>query len=134
MGREAICACLWNGAKTSVKALIEPPELILRGEMRCKVPFAQMKQVRAEGAWLRFTFEGESVALELGSGLAAKWAEALLRPPPTLAKKFGITPETTVRMIGAVDDSALKGALAGAKNVSNRKGDLIVARVDTPPT
>ncbi len=65
--------------------------------------------------------------------MAAKWAEALLKPPPTLAKKLGITPETTVRMIGPVDDSALKGALAEAKDVSQRKGDLIVARVDTPP-
>ncbi|MGA8739567.1 MAG: hypothetical protein WB561_00105 [Terracidiphilus sp.] len=100
MGREAICACLWSGAETTVKALIEPPELILRGEMRRKVPFAKMKQVRADGDWLRFTIEGESVALELRGGMAATWVEALLNPPPTLAKKLGITPETTVRMIG----------------------------------
>ena len=132
MGREAICACLWSGAKTTVKALIEPPELILRGETRRKVPFAKMKQVRADGDWLRFTFKDESVAPKLGSGLAAKWAEALLKPPPTLAKKLGITPETTVRMIGPVDDAALKDALAGAKEVSQREGELIVARVDTP--
>ena len=132
MGREAICACLWNGAKTAVKALIEPPELVLRGEMRRKLPFARMKQVRADGEWLRFTFEDESVALQLGGEMAAKWAKTLLKPPPSLAKKLGITPETTVRMIGTVDDSALKGALAEAKDISDRKGDLILARVNTP--
>ena len=132
MGREAQCTCVWNGAKSKVKALLEPPELILRGEMRRKVPFAKMKLVRADGSWVRFTFEGEAVALELGDGMAAKWFEALLKPPPTLAKKLGITPETTVRMIGPIDDSALKCALAEAKVVSGRKGDLILARVDTP--
>src|SRR6201998_131058 len=132
MGREAQCTCVWNGAKGKVKALLEPPELILRGEMRRKVPFAKMKLVRADGSWVRFTFEGEVVALELGDGMAAKWAEALLKPPPTLAKKLGITPETTVRMIGPVDDAALKSALAEEKAVSKRNGYLILARVDTP--
>ncbi len=91
-----------------------------------------MKQVRADGEWLRFTFEDESVALQLGGEMAAKWAKTLLKPPPSLAKKLGITPETTVRMIGTVDDSALKGALAEAKDISDRKGDLILARVNTP--
>ena len=38
----------------------------------------------------------------------------------------------TVRMIGPVDDAALKSALAEAKAVSERNGDLILARVDTP--
>ena len=130
MGHEAICACLWNGTRATVKALIEPPELILRGEMRRKVAFTKMKNVRANGGWLRFTFEGESVALQLGDGMAAKWVEALLKPPPTLAKKLGITPEITVRTIGAMDDAALKSALAEAKGVSQHKGDLILARVN----
>ena len=63
--------------------------------------------------------------------MAAKWADELLKPPPTLAKKLGITSETTVRMIGTVDDDALKNALNDAKAVSKSKGDLILARVDT---
>lgn len=132
MGREAFCACVWNGEKHEVKALLEPPELIVRGELRRKVPFASMKRVKADGDWLRFTVGAESVALELGRAMAAKWAAALLKPPSTLAKKLGITPETTVRMIGPVDDAALKSALAQAKDVSERKGELILSRVDTP--
>ena len=63
--------------KPTVKALIEPPELILRGEIRRKVAFTKMKNVRANGGWLQFMFEGESVALQLGDGMAAKWVEAL---------------------------------------------------------
>ncbi len=132
MGREALCTCVWNGEKSNVKALLEPPELILRGEVRRRVPFSKMKGVTVDGNLLHFKFEGERVALQLGNVMAAKWAGVLLKPPPTLAKKLGITPEMTVRMIGPVDDAALESALAEAKDVSQRKGELILARVDTP--
>ena len=131
MGREANCTCIWGNAKYEVKALIEPPELIFRGELKRKVPFAKMKSVKADGELLRFSLDGEAVALELGSSMAAKWAEALLKPPPTLAKKLGITSEIAVHMIGPLDDADLKSAVAEAKAVSKTKGDLILARVDT---
>ena len=132
MGREAACICVWNGKKSSVKALIESPELILRGELRRRIPIAQMQSIRAERGHLHFTIDAESVALSLGDTIAAKWADALLKPPATLAKKLGITSDTTVWMIGPADDESLTTALAQAKAVSKSKGDLILARVDTP--
>ena len=49
MGREAECDCDWNGTKARVKALIEPPELILRGSLKQRIPFAEMKHVRVDG-------------------------------------------------------------------------------------
>ena len=71
MGREAICTCVWNGKQSEVKALIEPPELILHGGLRRRVPIAKMQSVKAAGDQLRFTIEGESVALSLGPAIAA---------------------------------------------------------------
>lgn len=132
MGREATCICDWNGAKTEVKALIEPPELILRGAIRRKIPLAAIKQIRAANGKLQFSFADEKFALEFGDALAAKWAETLLKPPPSLAKKLGITAATDVWTIGGTDDEAIRAALAEAKKVSNRSGNLILARVDTP--
>ncbi len=132
MGREATCICDWNGAMAEVRALIEPPELILRGAMRRRIPIAELKQVRAEDDLLRFVCRGERIALRLGPSVAAKWADALLKPPPSLAKKLGISSETTVRLIGKSDDPALDEALAQAKSVSTRIGGLILARVNTP--
>lgn len=132
MGREAICTCIWSGNRHNVKALLEPPELILRGEIRLRIPFAEIKNITADTEWLRFEIDHEPVALQLGPSMAAKWADALLKPPPSLAKKLGITSETTVRTIGPMDDAALKDALHQAKTISNSKGDLILARVDTP--
>lgn len=132
MGREAACTCVWNGKTSSVKAGIEPPELILRGELRRRIPITPMQSIRAERGHLHFTIGAESIALSLGDTIAAKWADALLKPPPTLAKKLGISTDTTVWMIGLADDESLTAALAQAKAVSKRTGDLILARVDTP--
>ncbi len=131
MGREAECECECNGARSRVKALIEPPELILRGELRRRIPFSAMSQVRAEGNALRFASGSESFSLAVGSGTAHKWVQALTTAPPTLAKKLGINGETVVRMIGAADDDALGVALSCAKAVADKNADLILARVNS---
>lgn len=131
MGREAECTCQWNRARAKVKALIEPPELILRGGLKQRIPLAEIEQIRADGDKLHFHFRGETVALTLGIELAARWLKALTTPPPSLAKKLGITADTVVRMIGPVDDAALADALATARSTSGPAG-LILARVNTP--
>jgi hypothetical protein len=61
-----------------VKALIEPPESILWGELRRRIPIPRMKQLRAIGGQLRFQFEGDAVGLDLGETLAAKWVKVSL--------------------------------------------------------
>jgi hypothetical protein len=135
MGREATCMCEWNGEMARVKALIEPPELILRGEIRRRLPFSEIRQLRAEGGALRFKHGRDAVTLKLEPSTAKRWAKAILAPPPSLAKKLGITPESTVWAIGEIDDAALESALAEARRVM-RKGsgvgaDVILARVNT---
>jgi hypothetical protein len=113
-----------------VKALLETRELILRGAIRRKVPFSEMQLVHTSNGRLHFTFEGEPVSLELGSTLAARWAQGITAPPD-LAKKLGITSKSRVRFIGSVDEAALKDALQKASEVSANIGELIIARVDT---
>jgi hypothetical protein len=132
MGREATCTCIWNGKRGVVKALIEPPDLILRGELRQHIPTVKIQALKVEGDQLRFTIEGELISLLPGSATAAKWADALLKPQRTLAQKLGISADTIVWMIGPIDDPALETALAEAKSISRRSGQLIVARIDTP--
>jgi hypothetical protein len=133
MGREAECTCNWSGTSATVKALVEPPELILRGGLKHRIPFAAMQRVRTDGEHLRFDFQGEKVSLTLGNALAAKWVQYLTAPPPSLAKKLGITRETVVRMVGKPDDDALLEALAAAQpSAGSGPGHLILARVNTP--
>jgi hypothetical protein len=132
MGREAECECESNGVRSKVKALLEPPDLILRGEIRRRIPFSELKQISADGEKLRFISGTETFALALGSAMAQKWVKALTTPPPTLAKKLGISPDTVVRVVGVVDDDALEAALSAAKAVAEKNADVILARVNTP--
>ncbi|UWZ83337.1 DUF3052 domain-containing protein [Occallatibacter riparius] len=132
MGREAQCDCNWSGVTARVKALIEPPDLILRGGLHRRLPLAALANVRVEGELLCFEFKKENISLALGKTLAPKWVAAIAAPPVTVAKKLGITPDIDVRMIGNLDDRDLEDALQAARAVKvNRSGDLIIARVNT---
>jgi hypothetical protein len=130
MGREATCTCNRNGEIARVKALLEPPEMILRGELRSRIPFAKMKRVKAVGGDLCFAFGADDVKLALGEAMARKWAEAILKPPPTLAEKLGVLPGMKVQMLGKIDDEALNEALNAAQVVSRGAAQMIVARVN----
>jgi hypothetical protein len=131
MGRESECSCECNGSTYPVKALLEPPELILRGGLRRRLPFSRLTGIRADGAILRFVFEGQAFALMLGGDLPGKWARAMTVPPPTLAKKLGISQDTEDSIAGAVDAEALRSALATAKAVGDDGFELILARVNS---
>jgi hypothetical protein len=138
MGREAICTCDWAGEITEVKALLETGEIILRGGIRRRIPFSKIENVKASGDRLGFTVGGEPIELDLGPA-AAKWAAAITSPPPTLARKLGITDETIVRVLGDCCDETLREALAEAAGIAtgnatgNTTGnaDLIAACVDS---
>ena len=131
MGREASCICEWNGEAARVKALLESRELILRGAMRKRIPFAEMKRLRADGDRLRFSFESDFVCLVLGKATAPKWLQVISTPPPSLAKKLGITARCRVRVIGSIDDVELQSAIENAELVERGDCELIIARVDT---
>jgi hypothetical protein len=132
MGREAICKCDWAGTTAQVKALLESTEVILRGAIRKRIPFNEIKQVKALSDRLRFIVGGETVELFLSSKAAANWAAVLTSPPPSLARKLGITSTTIVRTIGDIADRALISALAEAAEISAQNAALIVAHVDSP--
>lgn len=132
MGREAICECNWAGTTAKVKVLLESTDLIVRGEIRKRVPIKELRSVEAQSGWLRFKAGRDHVQILLGAPAAEKWADAIKKPPPTLARKLGITNKSIVRTIGDIADEALKEALAQAAEISSRNPDLIVACVDTP--
>lgn len=132
MGREANCKCDWAGATVNVKALLETSELILRGEIRKRIPFGELKELKAQAGRLCFSVAGEPVQLYLGAAQAEKWAATLKAGPAPLARKLGITGLTIVRTIGPVQDEALQSALAQASQIPAGNPDLVVACVETP--
>jgi hypothetical protein len=132
MGREANCTCKWGAITAEVKALLESGEIIVRGGIRKRVAFTELKEVTAKDGSLCFRVGQDRVQLLLGPGTAEKWAAAITTPPPTLAKKLGISRETVVRAIGEINDDRLESAIAEAARGSAKDVDLIVAYVDTP--
>ena len=130
MGREATCKCRWAAESAQVKALLETTGIILRGELRKRIPFAEMRDVEARAGKLCFTVAGQPVSLAIGAEMAAKWAAAI-RNPPSLAKKLGITAKSVVQLIGDNDDKALRAALAEAAQISAKDATVIVACVHT---
>jgi len=132
MGREAVCTCDWAGTVAEVKALLESSEMILRGDIRRRVAFSEIEHVKVRADSLCFKVGRENVELVLGASAAEKWAATLTSPPPSLAKKLGITNKTVVHAMGNCGDENLKSALAEAAQISSKGADLIVAYVDTP--
>lgn len=130
MGRESVCDCDWAGTTVEVKALLETGKIILRGGLRKRIPFGELQQVEAQDGRLRFCVGREQVQLHLGLA-AAEWAETITSPPPSLARKLGISDKTIVRTIGEVTGEALNEALAQASGVEDRDATLIVACVDS---
>jgi len=132
MGREAKCKCEWDGSVAEVKINLEPGLLTLSGGISRKLPTAELKNIHVLDDQLTFKVAGKSMRLLLGKADSQKWAVALQTPPPTLARKLGITSETVVRTIGPVLDDALLAALDEAARVSASGAHLIIACVETP--
>ena len=133
MGREVTCTCERNGEPSQVKALIEPPHLILRGGIGLKIPIARLDNLAADGSRVTFHFKNDRFALVIGEEAAAKWVNILRKPLPTLANKLGIAPDTKIKVIGQIDDEALRGALEQGQIVLRGKVGIIIARVSTRP-
>jgi hypothetical protein len=131
MGNEAKCTCKWNDESAEVKALLEPPELILRGAIHRRIPFAKMERVGAENGALSFRVGSERFRLVLGESMASKWSQRILAPPPSLAKKLGIAPGSKVRIFGTLDDEALRDAVSTTEIAARGRADCILARVNT---
>ena len=121
MGREAMCVARMGKQKGSGKALLETSELIFRGDFRVKIPYQAIGAVAAEGKTLRVTWPEGTLALELGDGEAAKWAEKI-RHPPSRLDKLGVKPETTVALVGDMDPAFVDEVSRRAARVDRKLG------------
>ena len=127
MGLEAETTCVHSGKSFAVKALLESTELILRGALKRKLPIAGLKLVAVKNTALTFEAKGERYALALGATKSAAWARKIATPPPSLAKKLGLSETSMAYVIGPVDDEALAAALQGHMVVNIAEAGFILA-------
>ena len=132
MGREAEGHAVWRGQSGAVKAYLESDGIILRGEVRGKLPRAGLMDWRVEGEDLCLRAEGEPLVLTLGAKEAAAWVKALDKPLPSLAAKLGVSAAARAWLIGGPAPEEIAVAVAGAE-ASGPEGAAFIVAVLTGP-
>ena len=90
-----------DGIEAEAKGLLETDELIVRGAMRLKIPFRQVKEATASDGTLRIRWDEHRATFDLGPQ-AAKWAEKILNPKSVI-DKIGVKSGQTVSIVGEID-------------------------------
>ena len=103
MGNELNCKARFGGQESEGKALLETSEILFRGDFRLKIPFAEMKSVKAVDGELRIEFAEGKVSLALGEQ-AEKWAHKILHPKSRV-EKLGIKPGQKISVVGNLEAS-----------------------------
>lgn len=119
MGHEVACTLRYGKQRSEGKALLESKELIFRGGFRLKIPFSDIKSMKAIDGELHVeTAEGLAV-FRLGAA-AEKWREKILHPK-TRVEKLGLKPDARVSLAGDFNAEFLAELAACTKNVTNGK-------------
>ena len=101
MGLTAECNVLCEQQTYRCKAYLEEREVILRGEFRLTLPFAEIGSLESDDERLVVHHSGPAVTLLLGKD-ARKWA-AKITCPPSLIDKLGVKKGQVVSVLG-IDD------------------------------
>lgn len=116
MGQQIEMRARMAGKTVKGTALLETDYVLFRpaaqkdSSVRLKIPFRDVRSLRASGGWLRIGHPGGSLELELGAR-AEKWL-VKIRSPRGVLEKLGITRGTALALAGAVD-AGFRGQLAG---------------------
>ena len=133
MGRELICNVRTAGKTTSARALLETTEIVLRGELRLRIPFASLKSVAARDGELHLKWTEGSAIFELGEH-ADKWAHKILHPKSTAAK-LGIKPGLVISAISVPAGNFATELRGAARKFSDatplKDSDLIFVGAET---
>lgn len=133
MGRELQCSVRYNGTRSTGKAILETDEILFRGDLRLRIPFASLKSVAAKDGELDLTWPNNSVVLELGEQ-AEKWAHAILHPK-SVAEKLGVKPGSRISLFRLPSPELLqdarKSSAAFAEDKPLRDSDVIFLGAET---
>lgn len=102
MGQEAICRVRIGGQAVEARCLLETNEIIVRGDLRLKIPLKSISNLAEEGDELRVEYPDGVAYFELGARVAAKWA-SIIRNPKGLLDKLGVKEGSSVGVLGVTD-------------------------------
>ncbi len=127
MGREAVAVCHWQGEVAEAKLHLDGAALQLRGDLRLDIPRGHIKDVTLVDEGVRVATDGPELVMEFGAAEAVRWQKALLKKPPTLAEKLGISANNPAFVQGAFEDVPLEEALTGATVQTVSDATLLIA-------
>jgi len=122
MGLEADCTVRYGKKTAAGHVRLEEKDLYFRaasGDLRLKIPFAEMKSAEAKRGVLAVKWLGGVAEFALDTA-AEKWA-LKIRYPRRRMEKLGITPQSAVSVLG-IDDQSFWNELEGrASKISDGK-------------
>ena len=127
MGKEAHCECRWQDETGAVRLHLDSAELTLRGDLRAAIPRAEIKGASLTDQGLLVETAQGNIDIFCTAKQAQSWQKALLKAPPSLAEKLGLSAAKQAFVIGQVADPALVSALTGHKAATLEKAQIIVA-------
>ena len=104
MGYDSPCTLTINGRAFRGTAVLEHKELLFRGDLRLVIPLSGIDEARADAGRLVIVFGGRSAALEIGAGMAKKWAKRITSPPSRV-DKLGVKPGMRIALVGMDDET-----------------------------
>jgi hypothetical protein len=87
----------FGGEDSECKAVLESEDLLVRGDIRLRIPFRDVHSVGASNGTLCVAWPGGEAELEVGHR-AERWADRI-RNPRTLADKLGLKPGLRVGVV-----------------------------------
>ena len=125
MGYDSTCTMTIDGRAFRGTAVLEHKELLFRGDLRLVIPLSGIDEARADAGLLVIVFGGRSAALEIGAGMAEKWAKRITSPPSRV-DKLGVKPGMRIALVGMDDDALIEdiGAKGARLETSARSKGL----------
>jgi hypothetical protein len=125
MGYDSACTLTIDGRAFRGTAVLEHTELLFRGDVRLLIPLNGIEEARADGDRLVIVFGGRSAALEIGAGMAEKWAKRITSPPSRV-DKLGVKAGMRIALVGMQDDALVEdiGAKGARLETSGRSKGL----------
>ena len=131
MGDQATTTIRYDGKAHDAKVLLETDEVIVRGGLKLKIPFSEIREANPTGEMLVLKWSGHELRVPLG-GDAAKWAQKILNPKSRI-EKLGVKAKQKVCALGRLDADFLVELAKSGADVSrklHKDADVIFAAVD----
>jgi hypothetical protein len=123
VGQEVQCTLRFEGKSQKGKALLESKEILFRGGVRLKIPFADIKKLEVRNGDLHVRTKDGLAVLALGPR-AGQWQHKILHPK-SLVEKLGVKAGESAAIRGPIPASFL--AELTANGVKTTKGKIAAA-------